>query len=241
MFPKKLSDAEIPNYLVRIIGKRKSCTGALVGTQRNVITAADCMLANDQDISKVNHVLFVHHFRSGKMFQLRGAYVDTHYQDDISEKIRNVLQRALQLYDLAVFELEHPAEGSVPLELPPDNYQISSPAIEYTMNEKVSSVEARKYHPMSAEECERKLQAVDPSLDEVHPDYLCMRQVYSAEAECERDEGAPLVCGGKFLCGIKTFQACKFSGFPEIFSNTLNGPYMRYIVQQTIRWSLRQN
>ncbi|ODM94401.1 Chymotrypsin-like elastase family member 2A [Orchesella cincta] len=217
LFPEKVPDEKVPASLVRIIHREISCMGVIV-TRKMVLTTAECA---DHDAYSVIPFIILH-LRSENLLQSIGQAKLRNYKPNVSQNTTKYFERPINRNDMGFIIIEEvPAEYVV--KIAPEGYQMKGRSVEYTYNKAVSAVEKRNYLEMDKKDCASKLRSLDKNL-ELTPDQLCMRQVYSAEKDCQRDLGGMLMCeNGKFLCGLGTFHACKANGFPEIFANYLTG------------------
>ncbi|CAL8087527.1 unnamed protein product [Orchesella dallaii] len=216
MFPEKIVDEDAPPYLLRVTLLKQSCAGVLL-TPKLVSITGECIEANG-GTAKIGSALIYHH-QTGTQLMPTGAAVMEGFERDISPNITQYLKRHVNKNDLAFIILAEPFEVTQYAKLPPRGYEVKGRAVEYAFNDKTNSLERRTFVQMDEEDCLKKLNTVDKNLD-LGSDKLCMKQVYSARAECDRDVGAPLMCeNGKYFCGAKSFHGCSFSAFPELFNN----------------------
>ncbi|CAL8087521.1 unnamed protein product [Orchesella dallaii] len=217
MFPDQIPDQEVPGYLVRLVAPSRHCTGTLVGP-RLVITAAECIEANGGDGKYAPHV---HHIKTSKGYLSVQHLKMDNFERNVSKSVYTDMKQILNKFDLGAVYLTEPIQTEY-AQLPPrSGYQMNGESDEYSFNDKTNYVERRHFVSAGDEDCNRRFSGVDENVQIDTTEQLCMRQVYSAEAVCERDIGSPLMCdGGKYLCGVKTFQACKYSGMPELFEST---------------------
>ncbi|CAL8087491.1 unnamed protein product [Orchesella dallaii] len=218
LFPEKVENKKVPKSLVRIVHVDKSCMGVIV-TPKMILTTADCV--TNPGYSKARPI--VYHFESEMSMGYAGTQTSPNYQSNVSQNVSHYLEKPFNRNDMGIFILETPVTADYVAKLAPMDYQMKGRSVEYTFNKAVGSVEKRNFMELDKEECNTKLRSLDRNL-ELTPDQLCMRRVYSAEKDCKRDLGGMLLCDNEqYLCGIGSFHACKASGFPEIFSNYLNG------------------
>lgn len=223
MLPSTLKPKQVPGYLVRINGEKKSCTGTLIAPNK-VLTTGNCIEPNKIDGDIRFHV---YHFKSERRYDFNGMgpLYNNPADLDLYPNITKYLIRPLGKRDGILIQLEENVEGYEPLKIPPKNYQIKGVAEEYEYNAKASAVQMRRYKAMDEQACQERLRKIDKNM-QLDESQTCMQRAYSAEADanCERDLGGPLVCEGKYFCGLKAFQACGplLSSLPEIFHNTMH-------------------
>ncbi|CAL8087524.1 unnamed protein product [Orchesella dallaii] len=230
MFPDQIPEPEVPGYLVRLGAPSKQCMGTLIAP-KIVITTAECIVANGGDGKYAPHV---HHIKTSKGYRPFASLTSDTFKRNISENVSTHMKQPLNKFDLGAVYLQEPIQTDY-AQMAPRGHQLNGESDEYSFNDKTNYVERRHFVSAGDEDCNRRFRGVDENVQIDTTEQLCMRQVYSAEAVCERDLGGPLMCdGGKYLCGVKTFQACKYSGMPEIFESVF-GP-KNY---ETIDWMIR--
>lgn len=229
MVPAKIKDKDVPGWLVRISGANVNCMGTVIGPTK-VITTSNCIMRNLVD---GKYLIFnIYHYKSQRGYS-HDDNDNWSREPDISANITKYLQRPLGKLDVFVLKLKEPIQNYETLKVPPRGYKIKGVAEEYSMNQKISAVQKRRYLEMNGEECQQKLNKIDSNV-RLDMSHLCMQRAYGAEADtdCSKDLGGPLVCEGKYFCGFKTFQACGplLSSFPEIFNNNMT-PNMEKILK----------
>lgn len=222
MVPESIKDKNVPGYVVRISGPKQTCTGTLVSPNQ-LVTSSNCINKNmGMWENERKHFYNVYHFRSERGYDIDGHIDFAKPEDlDISINITKHLGRPLGREDYFWLQLKNNVDDYQPLELPPTDYQITGIAEEYSMNEKAGAIQRRRYTPLEKNTCIERLNKIDTNLTLGDTEF-CMRRAYSAEADCKsRDLGGPLVCDGKYFCGIKNFQACGtlLSSLPEIYND----------------------
>ncbi|ODM92435.1 Chymotrypsin-like elastase family member 2A [Orchesella cincta] len=229
MFATEIPAPQVPGYLVRLGAPERSCTGTLL-TSKLIVTSAECIMANG-GMAKAGHV--VYHIQSGKELDRLGSMMfEDKFERDISQNISNFMKQPFSNFDVGFFILNTPFETEY-AKLPPKGYKLKGEAQEFTFNDKSNFVETRDFVEAGEEDCAKRFSGIDSNL-KLNDQHLCLRQVYSPMAVCERDIGGPLICEGKYLCGFKSFHACKYPGVPEVFSSTMGG-YIRKQIDNGIR------
>lgn len=222
MLPKTLQEVEVPGYLVRINGPKKSCTGTLYAPNK-VLTSGNCIEANKVN---GNPDIHVYHFKSDRGYDVgaQAPFYGSPADLDISPNITKFLHRPLGKQDAFMLILRENVDKYEPLKIPPANYKIKGVVAEYEYNDKASAIQQRNYKQMDQDVCLEKLHKIDQNL-ELHESHTCVQRVYSAEADkdCSRDLGGPLVCEDKYFCGFLAFQACGplLSSLPQIAHNNM--------------------
>ncbi|CAL8087512.1 unnamed protein product [Orchesella dallaii] len=218
MFPDQIPEPEVPGYLVRLAAPARHCTGTLIAPTL-VITAAECIRVNGGDSVYVPHV---YHIKTGKGYLPGGNMMSQLFEGDVSQNVSKYMKQVLNKFDLGAVYLREPIQTEY-AQLAPLGYQMNGESDEYSFNDMTNYMERRHFVPTGDEDCNKRFSGVDENVQIDTTEQLCMRQVYSAEAVCERDIGGPLMCdGGKYFCGVKTFQACKYPGMPELFEATFS-------------------
>lgn len=202
MLPKTLEQSDVPGYLVRITGEKKSCTGTLTAPDK-VLTSGNCVQAN---MMEGYPNLNIYHFKSdtGYNFNAMAPLYGQPEDLDLYPNITRLLVNSLGKQDAFLFVLEKNVEGYEPLQIPPANYKITGISEECEYNEKASAVQVRRYKAMDNQVCVDKLRIFDRNV-QLDESQTCMARAYSAEADagCSRDLGGPLVCEGKYFRGLK--------------------------------------